>query len=312
MDAANGRKQGLNGAWVQRLADGWISLGGVLVVIQLNLQLPLGLFGHQVGADERVDVAVHDAVHVSGAELGAVVLDHAVGLHDVGTNLAAEGDVQLGFVELVGVGLALLYLEIVKPGAQHFHGHFAVFALAALRLAADDDVGRQVRDADGGFHFVDVLAAFAAGAESVDSQIFGTDVDFDFVVDFGDHKDRREGRVPASGLIERRDANESMHAGFAREQPVRVFAGELDRCGLDAGFFAGSFVEKSGVNAFTFRPAEIHAQKHGSPILRLGAAGAGLDGHDGVEVIGFAGEKCPGFEFADVSFQQRLARGRDP
>ena len=55
-------------------------------------------------------------------------------------------------------------------------------------------------------------------------------------------------------------------------------------------------------NAFAFRPAQIHAQQHGGPVLRLGAAGAGLDGHDGVEVIGFAGEQRPGFQFADVVF----------
>src|SRR5271170_1279451 len=179
---------------------GWMEgLSSILVIIQLNFQSPLGLFGHQVGANERVNVTVHDAVYISGAELGAVVFDHAVGLHDVGTNLATEGNVQLGLVELVGVCLALLYLEIVKPGAQHFHGHFAVFALAALRLAADDDVRRQVRDTDGGFHLVDVLAAFATRAESVDTQVFGTDVDFDFVIDFGNHEHGRKGRVPAGG-----------------------------------------------------------------------------------------------------------------
>ena len=39
------------------------------------------------------------------------------------------------------------------------------------------------------------------------------------------------------------------------------------------------------------RPAQIHAQKHLRPILRLGAAGAGLDGHDGVQAVALAGEK---------------------
>jgi hypothetical protein len=34
--------------------------------------------------------------------------------------------------------------------------------------------------------------------------------------------------------------------------------------------------------------------------LRLGAAGAGLDGHDGVEVIVFAGKQSLGFQFGDV------------
>jgi len=34
--------------------------------------------------------------------------------------------------------------------------------------------------------------------------------------------------------------------------------------------------------------------------LRLGAASAGLDGHDGIEVISLAGEERLGFEFRDV------------
>ena len=199
------------------------------------------------------------------------------------------------------MSLAFLHLEIVKPGAQHFHGHFAVFALAALGLAADDNVGRQVGDANGGLDFVDVLAAFAARAERVDAQVFGANVDFDLVVNFGNYEDGGEGCVAASGLIERRDAHKAVHAGFSRKQSVGVFSDELDRCGLDARFFAGSFVEDGGVDSFAFRPSQIHAQEHGGPVLGFGAPGAGLDGHDGVEVIGFAGEKRSGLELADIA-----------
>jgi hypothetical protein len=99
--------------WVQRMG---IGLGGVFVVIELNVQLALGFFGHQIGADEGVDVAIHDAVYVAGAELGAVVFDHAVGLHDVRADLAAERDVELGLVELVCVRLTLLNFEVVEAG----------------------------------------------------------------------------------------------------------------------------------------------------------------------------------------------------
>ena len=53
--------------------------------------------------------------------------------------------------------------------------------------------------------------------------------------------------------------------------------------------------------ALTFRPTQIHAQKHGCPVLRFRATGAGLDGHDGVEVIVFAGEQRLRFELANVS-----------
>jgi hypothetical protein len=37
--------------------------------------------------------------------------------------------------------------------------------------------------------------------------------------------------------------------------------------------------------------------------LRLGTASSGLNGHDGVEVIGFAREERLGFQVADVSFR---------
>jgi len=44
----------------------------------------------QIGADERLQVAIEHAVHVAHLGFGAVILDHAVGLQDVGANLRAE------------------------------------------------------------------------------------------------------------------------------------------------------------------------------------------------------------------------------
>jgi hypothetical protein len=41
-----------------------------------------------------------------------------------------------------------------------------------------------VGNADGGFRFVDMLPARAAGAVGVDFQILGIDLDFDVLVDF--------------------------------------------------------------------------------------------------------------------------------
>ena len=150
-------------------------------------------------------------------------------------------------------------------------------------------------DANRGFNLVHVLAALAAGAECIHAQVFRANVDFDAVVNFRNHEDRSEGGVAAGRLIERRDAHQAVYSGFSRKQAISVFACELDRCGFDTRFFAGSFVQNGGVDTFAFRPSQIHAQEHGGPILRLGAAGSGLDGHDGVEVIGLAGEKRPGF-----------------
>jgi hypothetical protein len=105
--------------------------------------------------------------------------------------------------------------------------------------------------------------------------------------------------VAPRGLVEGGNSNETVYAGFSREKAIGIFAGELNGGRFDAGLFAGSFIEDLGSHSFALRPSQIHAKKDGSPILRFGPAGAGLDGHDGVEVISFAGEKRLGFQFGD-------------
>ena len=274
-----------------------------VVGVWLDVQFAFVFFGQEVGADERIDVAVEDAIYVAYFELRAVVFDHAVGLHDVGADLAAEGDVELGFVELVGVLLALLDFEVVEFRAKHLHRQGAVFALAAFGLAGYYRVGGEVGDADGGFHLVYVLPAFAAGAVGVYAEFFGADVDLDAVVDFRDYEYAGEGGVATGGLVERGDADETVDAGFSGEQTVGVFAFELDGGGLDAGFFAGGFVEDYGVHAFALGPTEVHPEEDAGPVLRFGAACTGLDGHDGIEVVGLAGEQRAGFLFGYVVFR---------
>src|SRR6266436_5004181 len=55
-------------------------VGGICLQVAIvghDFQLAFGLLGHQVRADEGVEVAIQHAVHVAGLELGAVVLDQA-------------------------------------------------------------------------------------------------------------------------------------------------------------------------------------------------------------------------------------------
>ena len=106
--------------------------------------------------------------------------------------------------------------------------------------------------------------------------------------------------MAARSLIEWRDADEAMDSGFAGEQAEGVFTFELDGGVFDAGLFAGRFVEDGGAKAFALGPSQIHAKQDGGPVLGFGAASAGLDGHDGVEVIVFAGEQRLRFEFRNV------------
>src|SRR5258707_5309800 len=116
-----------------------------------------------------------------------------------------------------------------------------------------------MRNAHGSLDFVDVLAALAARAEGVDAQIFGANSDFDLVVHFRNDEDRSERSVAASGLVKGRNANEAVHARFADQHAIGVFTGELNGGVLDAGLFAGSFVEDDRAHTIAFRPSEIHA-----------------------------------------------------
>ena len=49
----------------------------------------------QIGANERLQIAVEHAIHVADFHLGAVVFDHAIGLQHVRANLRSELDVEL-------------------------------------------------------------------------------------------------------------------------------------------------------------------------------------------------------------------------
>src|SRR5713226_10036017 len=100
-----------------------------------------------------------------------------------------------------------------------------------------------MRDADGRFHLVDVLPALAARAKRIHAQVLRTYVDLDAVIDFRNHENRRKGRMSPSRLVKRGDSNEAVNPRLAREQPKGIFAGELNRRGLDARFFSRSLVE---------------------------------------------------------------------
>src|SRR6202008_306528 len=81
---------------------------GVVGVVDGDFEFAFGFFGHEVGADEGGEVAIEDFVDVADAEFRAVILDQAIGLHDVRTDLAAEGNFEFGFVEAIGFVAALL------------------------------------------------------------------------------------------------------------------------------------------------------------------------------------------------------------
>ena len=53
--------------------------------------------------------------------------------------------------------------------------------------------------------------------------------------------------------------------------------------------------------AATFGPARVHAQQHLGPVLRVGAAGAGVQFDDGVVLVVGSAEETLGLERGDLA-----------
>jgi hypothetical protein len=83
-----------------------------------------------------------------------------------------------------------------------------------------------------------------------------------------------------------------VHPGLGLEPAIGVRAAHLQRGGFQPGLLAlGAFHQRDLV-AVLFGPARIHAQQHLRPVLRLGAAGAGVHFQEGVVGVGLAGQQA--------------------
>jgi len=173
--------------------------------------------------------------------------------------------------------------------------------LAALALALHDDSSGQVRHADRRIGAVDVLPARARSSESIHPQVFRTDVDLDFLVDLRIDENRSKRCVATRGGIEWRNAHQSMHAHFALQQSVGVFAVDLERRRFNARALALQPVGFDDFEPIALRPAVVHAQKHLGPILTLGAAGSGVDGDNGAFRVVFTRKQHLGFQLRELA-----------
>src|SRR5215471_13053510 len=83
----------------------------------------------QVGANERLQIAVKHSVCISDLCPGTVIFGHAVRLQHIGTYLRSEVDVEFGIFDLLRRGALLFHLELVELRAKHAHGTFAILVL---------------------------------------------------------------------------------------------------------------------------------------------------------------------------------------
>jgi len=105
------------------------------------------LFLSEVGVYEIVQVPVQDRVHVARLRIGAVVLGHAVGMQNVGADLAPETYVHALPPQPLDLLLPLPARALEEPGLEDAHGRLAVGYLRAFVLAVNHDAGGQVGDA---------------------------------------------------------------------------------------------------------------------------------------------------------------------
>ena len=136
-----------------------------------------------------------------------------------------------------------------------------------------------------------MLAARARRPVRVDAQVVRVDLGHLGVVERRHRVERRERGLAARVGVERRDADEPVHAAFAREQTERVATLHRERGRAEAGFGAGRHLVDLDGEAAPLGPAQVHAQEHVGPVLRVGAARAGVDRADRVAVVVLAGEQ---------------------
>ena len=155
-----------------------------------------------------------------------------------------------------------------------------------------------------------MLSAGAARAVDVDAKIRRIDLDVDVVFHLGRDEHRRERGMPAIARIERRLAHQPVHAGLGAQPAEGVVTLHPDRRALDARDLAGRHLDELALEAAPLGPAQIHAQQHLGPVLRLGAAGARLDIEEGVGGVHRPGEHPLEFECAQA-LVERVQIGLD-
>ena len=232
--------------------------------------------------EERIHLALDYAVQRIEGKVDAVV-GHPVLRKVVGTD-ALRAVARAAQRETVGAELRLLLaaLEVEDARLEGREALLAVALLAALILADRDEAGRQVGHADGALGLVHMLAAGAAGAEEVDSNILLRYLKLILFVRLGENDDRRGGGMDSSLGLGLGHALDAVAAGLEPEASVCALAehGEDDllvavergRVGVHDGDFPSMRLAVAGIHA-----EEIAGEERG-----LLAAGAGADLHYGV------------------------------
>ncbi len=149
-----------------------------------------------------------------------------------------------------------------------------------------------MRDTHGAVRLVDVLSARSAAAIGIYLELFGINLDFVIVLNFGHYFDGRKRRMTSRVGVERRYAHQSVHALLRLEVSVRVVSVNLDSDALDTRLVARKIVEHLHLIALALGIAAVHAIEHARPVLRFGAARACVQCDNGIIGVVLALKQC--------------------
>jgi hypothetical protein len=157
-----------------------------------------------------------------------------------------------------------------------------------------------VRDPHRRVGLIDVLAARAARPVGVDLQVVVVDLDRVDRIDDRRYLDPGEAGLTPVRRIERRQAHEAVNTLLARVQPVGVLSLDQEGGRLDPGLLPRRDLEQLHIEPALLRPPHLHPQDHLGPVLRIGAAGAGVDRDERIPGVISAGEQPLLLEFAET------------
>lgn len=111
--------------------------------------------------------------------------------------------------------------------------------------------------------------------------------------------------MPSITGIEWRFSHQPVHAGFSAQPAKSIFARNEDGRTLDACHFPGRSLDYFCLECMRLSPAQIHAQNHLRPVLRLGATSTRLDVDIGIGNVLLTTEHAPKFQAAYLLLEAR-------
>src|SRR6185312_7131827 len=171
--------------------------------------------------DQRLKFPVHDLLQLMHGQADAMVGDAILGKIVGADFFAAVTGAHHGLALFGQRILLLLYFHFIKARSQHTHSLFAVFDLRLLVLATHHRVGGNMGDAHSGIGRVHRLTARTRGAERINAQIFGFDLDV-HIFSFRQDRDGDGGSVNASLGLGFWNALHAMHATLIFQARVNL------------------------------------------------------------------------------------------